>query len=974
MADGTWYNWWLPDWLSQKGASQEARRSGAAEIPEAERDPLTQNAYWTPADEAEYQNPSPLGAAVDAVGSMATAPVSAGKKVGGIIAGMPQALYQGIIDAPEQIHRGLTQVPQTDAEVRQAAADGMNLAGLAAIGNAPLGALAAQGKRAAAAGAFARETLPDKPSALGFVDDATKNHPARHNGGPPLDPNVTGSKELFTDTPATVNGKWPSEWGPEDFQAYGEKFGVKEGFGGTSGTSPVKGLDGTTYDIPNSFLKGEKGTYYDQLQLKAAAVNPRNLPPEMHSKIHEGLLKTVTPDDVGPERLFNQQLFGITSPNQPLTPNAFAFGRLMAKSGDDISKIADMTPWSAEDIFNVKGGPKSQRAQMSRDITKKAGLNAEERGGLGASGSADYTRVADLAKLAKKDPEFFRFKGDPNSAADWEAHVGKIASQVPGLSYKTGSLGSVFENPLQAMISAIDRHMVRSYKRRGGTSLFETPKQERAFEKSVVQLANKRREEAARALAKKNKTRYRKPEKITRYEDVGEGIIGEQLLQHLNSHKSPKYRLATGELNPNVPEFYKKTQFPVEPPTVSGMSEPYRGVLNANALDAVERPYGVFGEQWRHWDTLRQRLEPHEWMNPVLEKVGRMNLDQLKMSDAAHNAAGYKAAEGAARPTQSPGALAIFANDAKAGAPGVLVGQQATQAREWVPSRASGHLEGVQDMPYIAKESMTQRSPFMKPDPAQSGPSLRGVGAYEGSGGLETNPMRATPYNATPEDVNAIGSYYGGMMAQDAVPSSWPKAGIEGPNTFPANYADIATSDPLSIPQMQSLGGKPPGGAFAVIDDSKRGTVRYLGGDDLSSSDIVSRMADEGAPGRVSAEGVGSSNYPDFSDAWKAEPGSGQVTRQMLDAMDQATPGTRGAFDSFEMRQRARAANMQDFAIAERYGLKTRDDLMRMREIYGKEGFEGLRAALARGDALPSNADVAGIVSLITQAGGGEEF
>lgn len=218
-------------------------------------------------------------------------------------------------------------------------------------------------------------------------------------------------------------------------------------------------------------------------------------------------------------------------------------------------------------------------------------------------------------------------------------------------------------------------------------------------------------------------------------------------------------------------------------------------------------------------------------------------------------------------------------------------------------------------------------------------------------------------------DVDLSSPYILGARKKDGTPKTTVMHAQR--QEFPDIYK---RPDPLSVAQMQGLGKSPPGGAYAVIDDTTRGPVRFLGGDDLSSADIMARMRAERIPASISGEGIGASNYPDLSSDWAAGPGSGRVTQKMLGAFDQATPGTQKALDSWEMRQRARAENMHNRAIANRYGLTTREDLMRMREIYGREGFDGLRAALARGDALPSNADVAGLVALLTQHEEGGEL
>lgn len=95
------------------------------------------------------------------------------------------------------------------------------------------------------------------------------------------------------------------------------------------------------------------------------------------------------------------------------------------------------------------------------------------------------------------------------------------------------------------------------------------------------------------------------------------------------------------------------------------------------------------------------------------------------------------------------------------------------------------------------------------------------------------------------------------------------------------------------------------------------------------------------------------SGYVDFTDAWKAEPGSGAATRQMLEALD-VLPGN---------QQRALGAAMQRPAgdlfdlyrnLEKGKGLPVREDLMNALQILRTQGLEGLRAALGRGEFLAS--------------------
>jgi hypothetical protein len=310
------------------------------------------------------------------------------------------------------------------------------------------------------------------------------------------------------------------------------------------------------------------------------------------------------------------------------------------------------------------------------------------------------------------------------------------------------------------------------------------------------------------------------------------------------------------------------------------------------------------------------------------------------------------------------GRSALYANQARAAAPAVLANQGSLQAREVIPYAGSGHLSGAADLPYDVKLDYTKGSPFATMmDPMQTGPTMHGAGAYKRpDGGIETNPVMTTPYSLGAEDLNALQGYHNTMGVQGGTPTS--SRGVV-PDTYPASWVEAQTQGPVSVEQMQRLGSEPPGGAFAVVDDSSRGGVRFLG-DSLDTAAIQERMRSEGIPATYS-EGAGSSVYNAYEPFWdKSTPGSGVVTRRFLEDFDAATPGTQRAINGPDMRITPALQNLKDRGLAERYGLTTRDDVMRMRSIFYRDGVDGLRAALARGEALPSNADIAAIAAVLS--------
>lgn len=473
-------------------------------------------------------------------------------------------------------------------------------------------------------------------------------------------PEISGSKDLLTRIPATVGGKGPAHWGADDMERFGAHFGV-EGMGKASKLVDVKDNAGRVHQIPESFLSdGGRPSYWDTLVLKAAGVDPGSLPDKLRDQIHGGMVRAVTPHGGKPtdEHVARGYLFGITSPNNPLTPNELAVARAMPKSEADVDRLTSMVPWNLDQASSVKGGAGNMRVDTwSPQISRLLGLQAGPEGGLGVVGSVDWTRVPDFMAMHRENPAFFRFQGD-HTPQSWAEHVQKVASQVPGLSMKTGSLGSTWQHPGDAMISAIDRHMAQLF--RG--SIMGDPKAQSEWEQKVLGRFNEGRETAGKPQIKTIEEMLQTP--------GGKGVYNDNVFVKLNNHPDPKFRYASGEINPSMPDFLRNAQWVREPDKVILTSPAYLRALEANRKAAEEggSGQGIFSKQWGLWDTIRQRFEPHEIMNPDIANIGRMSLDQLKDARKAHSAAGYMSNKkvdevegvGAVKKVDNPGGLAMF--------------------------------------------------------------------------------------------------------------------------------------------------------------------------------------------------------------------------------------------------------------------------------------------------------------------------
>lgn len=431
---------------------------------------------------------------------------------------------------------------------------------------------------------------------------------------------LKGTFDATDNVPLTYKGKDPSDWSPTDFEEVGGLLGVDR-LGPATPPAVVRDMDGREIQIPGG-MDG-KFTYYDMLSLKSQGIDASRLPPDLHAQLQKKITRSMYDDKgLSDEQVWSGLVFGMTSPNNPLFPNQLAMSRLRINRPEDLDRLANMIDWEPGETV-----PAAKRAEASAAITRKYGLNAAEQGGLGVSGSTDYTRVAEMAKLFRDNKDWFRRQPDE----PWDSFVERVATQVAGLKMKTGSFGLVWQDPAAAAVSAVDRHMAKIFE----NEIFKNNKDRIAWEKRGVALYNKRQQDAG----KKGKAKTIK--------DLPNGFIGEMLLSEVGKTKSPKYKVknrATGEfeVNPAAGERLGSTKFIVEPKNFELMGDTYKRVLAANAREAEKHGFGLFESQWHLWDRQRRRLEPHENMFPGLERVPRMSTDQLRAVDKAHNETGHK--------------------------------------------------------------------------------------------------------------------------------------------------------------------------------------------------------------------------------------------------------------------------------------------------------------------------------------------
>lgn len=464
----------------------------------------------------------------------------------------------------------------------------------------------------------------------------------------------------------TIGGRDVADWSPSDFGRFGQMYGV-ENLGPMSDEDwaaslvPTKTNSGRTVMLPP---EDAALTYYDLLNLKAQGIDPNDLPPDVHTRLHNQMVSAVSSPNLTDEQITNQILFGMISPNQPLTPNEMALGRIMVKGPQDLRSLASSVPYR----YDGDVPPIADRQALSRDITRNLGLNAKSEGGIGASGSANYTDMAEFAQKMEDRPDFYRF--DPNAERysgmsdpeKWAGFVTEVMNETRGLSAKTGSLATVWQDPANAQISAIDRHMATLFK----DDMFPSDAERDKWSKSLISKFNEQTGSNVSTLDELQAT------------PGGRGAFVDAALAYVNRQKGVKTRSAkTGEFNAAVPDYLRSTDWiSGEPDQLGLIGSAYTRALEANAANAARDGQAIFPSQWMYWDRQRARLEPHEVLFPGLERLPRMSQDQALGSVRAHSDAGYNAASGTVRPVAKPGSLATFA------IPGAAVGLGAAMTQD----------------------------------------------------------------------------------------------------------------------------------------------------------------------------------------------------------------------------------------------------------------------------------------------------
>jgi len=497
-------------------------------------------------------------------------------------------------------------------------------------------------------------------------------------------------------------GKSPNDWLPQDFKEVGDLYGIKN-FGGLTKLVDIKDPEsGKTFKLPGG-ING-KFTYYDLLWIKANQPGIEGLSEGLHAKITKKLAQSLTPEKVDKVEQFNRLAFGFLSPNAPLLPNEFGVARIFSQSMDDIkalAKLGESYPKSANTEGMTVSQAKSARAKVSaqrsvwnKKVKKLFDIGSRGDGGVGIGLTQDFGRLANFARLYVKNPDFFVKKADE----DWSFFVDRMASQVSGFGTKTASFGGVWQDPFNAMISAIDRHMASNF----AEKVIKDPELKERFGSTIVTKFNKElgkareKRDAHRkklksidaklkkdlAKAKTDTAKVKANDSHTKakikaeadYADTVESgmdpslrevktldgvmaqvdrlgyervskALGKATFETMSAVKR-KFKDPQGNPSKSVKgtEFELYDSFIENPEQLKLMSEPYRKALEVNEQKAEQYGIPIFPAQWTLWDRIRQRIEPHEVMFPGLHKLPRMGREQIARSFNASSNAGYAVA------------------------------------------------------------------------------------------------------------------------------------------------------------------------------------------------------------------------------------------------------------------------------------------------------------------------------------------
>ncbi len=309
---------------------------------------------------------------------------------------------------------------------------------------------------------------------------------------------------------------------------------------------------------------------------------------------------------------------------------------------------------------------------------------------------------------------------------------------------------------------------------------------------------------------------------------------------------------------------------------------------------------------------------------------------------------------------------------------------------EQVPYAGADHLKGMPEKSYLEKLDFTNEANWDKNEDLlarylgqESEPSQKGIGLYqppiEGAP-LEMNPQVSTRTKIdteqqrrwrnemTPEsqaNMNALGATRGYFDVQGASP--WVRPSEGGKRKY--NAFHVVVDGKPTQEEMMKLGEiQNKYGFYGTSDLGKSGVFVGFNFDyglkDLKKMKSAFEADVKEALGNrvkgvkmVKSEG----DYPGYEGKWEAPQGKGEVTRQFMDYLGGAAEQNPLLAEfyaqkpSTELQKLMESMNIRDIEAPAKYGVGApRKDVLNAREIFAREGVEGLRRALERGEYLPA--------------------
>lgn len=302
---------------------------------------------------------------------------------------------------------------------------------------------------------------------------------------------------------------------------------------------------------------------------------------------------------------------------------------------------------------------------------------------------------------------------------------------------------------------------------------------------------------------------------------------------------------------------------------------------------------------------------------------------------------------------------------------------------EYIPGAGIGHLEDLVTAPLGTRKHFSSRA-------AGAFKDIQGRDVLQGALGLNPIETRSMTGAFRPSgEVPYAGGYLGGLSTTGRMPMEIQPgfaSGVEVPITkdlnIPQRVQNQLTAAEAVRGAMTAQHGSPwnmqipteRGKSLFVplekkADPERMGLSAALQGSDTAIADTGTGAAVLNFGARLSREEAKAiaqrlggeesiptkniSDYVDYSKEWLRPPGSGAVTRKMLENVERLPAGQQMAL-SEATRQPAEELYRLYQSAGNKPGRTTRSDLMRLLEILRDKGLPGAAAALAAGEALPA--------------------